>query len=140
MVGASPNPQRPSYFVFRYLRTHGYDVRGINPNYPEIDGVACYADLSDYAKHHGPPDVVDVFRKPSEASGVVRQAIDVNAKVVWFQYGVIDDEAIAQADRAGLEVVVDRCMKVEHARFSGGLSTAGMDSGVVTAKRRQVRR
>jgi len=81
MVGASPNPQRPSYFVFRYLRTHGYDVRGINPNYPEIDGVACYADLSDYAKHHGPPDVVDVFRKPSEASGVVRQAIDVNAKV-----------------------------------------------------------
>ena len=137
MVGASPNPQRPSFFVFRYLRTHGYDVHGVNPNYPEVDGVACYATLADYAKHNGSPDVVDVFRKASETPGIAREAVAVTAKAIWFQYGVINDEAVALADRAGLDVVVDRCMKVEHARFSGGLSSAGMDSGVVTAKRRQ---
>lgn len=136
IVGASTNPRRPSYFVFRYLRTHGYDVTGINPNYAEIDGTKCFPTLADYAKDRGAPDVVDVFRRPSETPQVARDAVAVHAKAIWFQYGVINEEAIRIADEAGLDVVVDRCMKVEHARFDGGLSFAGMDSGLLTSRRR----
>ena len=140
IVGASPNPQRPSYFVFRYLRTHGFEVYGVNPNYAEIDGVKCYPTLADFAREHGPPDVVDVFRKPSETPPIARDAVAVKAKAIWFQYTVINQEAIRIADDAGLDVVFDRCMKVEHARFSGGLSIAGMDSGVLTARRQEIKR
>ena len=136
MVGASPNPLRPSYFVFRYLRTHGFDVWGINPNYAEIDGVKCYPTLADFAREHGPPDVVDVYRRPSETPPIAHDAVAVKAKAIWFQYGVINGDAIRIADEAGLDVIYDRCMKVEHARFSGGLSVAGMDSGVLSARRR----
>lgn len=134
MVGASPNPLRPSYFVFTYLRTHGRDVRPINPNHHEIDGIACYPTLAAYAAEHGPPDVVDVFRRPAEVVAAVRDAITIGAPAIWFQYGVINDVAIRLADRAGLEVVVDRCMKVESARFSGGLSISGMNSGIITSR------
>lgn len=140
IVGASPNPQRPSYFVFRYLRTHGFEVYGVNPKYAEIDGVKCYPTLADFAREHGPPDVVDVFRKPSETPPIARDAVAVKAKAIWFQYTVINQEAIRIADDAGLDVVYDRCMKVEHARFSGGLSIAGMDSGVLTARRQEIKR
>jgi len=136
MVGASANPLRPSYFVFRYLTTHGFDVRPVNPAYDDIEGVKCYKDLASYAADNGPPDIVDVFRKPSETPQVARDAVAAGAKAIWFQYGVINDEAIRIADDAGLDVVVDRCMKVEHARFSGGLTISGMNSGVVTSKRR----
>ncbi|HVA36197.1 MAG TPA: CoA-binding protein [Candidatus Dormibacteraeota bacterium] len=137
MVGASANPLRPSYFVLRYLQTHGYDVAPINPAYEEIDGTRCYPSLEAYARERGAPDVVDVFRKPEECPRVVREAIAAGAKAIWFQYGVINDEAIRLADQAGLDVVVDRCMKVEHARFDGGLSLAGFDSGVLSSKRRR---
>jgi predicted CoA-binding protein len=136
MVGASANPLRASYFVFRYLITHGYDVRPVNPAYESIDGVKCYPTLAAYAAENGPPDVVDVFRKPAETPQVARDAIAAGAKAIWFQYGVINDEAIRIADDAGLMVVVDRCMKVEHARFSGGLTLSGMNSGVLSSKRR----
>ena len=136
MVGASANPVRPSYFVFRYLNTHGFDVHGVNPQYPEIDGIKCYATLAEYASELGPPDIVDVFRKPSETPQVARDAVAAGAKAIWFQYGVINDEAIRIADEAGLDVVFDRCMKVEHARFDGGLTLSGMNSGVLTARRR----
>jgi predicted CoA-binding protein len=136
MVGASPNPQRPSYFVFSYLRTKGMlDVSPINPMVNEIDGVASYKTLADYAAVHGPPDIVDVFRKPADAPQVARDAIAVGAKAIWFQYGVINEEAIALADAAGLDVVVDRCIKVESARFDGGLSTGGLNSGLISSKR-----
>jgi len=136
MVGASANPLRASYFVFRYLTTHGYDVRPVNPAYESIDGVKCYPTLAAYAAENGPPDVVDVFRKPSETPQVARDAIAAGARAIWFQYGVVNDEAIRIADDAGLMVVVDRCMKVEHARFSGGLTLSGMNSGVLSSKRR----
>jgi hypothetical protein len=136
MVGASSNPLRPSYTVFSYLRTQTpYDVTPINPTLTEIDGIAAYPTLAAYAKQHRAPDVVDVFRKPSEVVGVVSDAIAAGAKAIWFQYGVINDEAIALADQAGLDVVVDRCMKVEHARFRGGLSTSGLNSGLITSRR-----
>lgn len=136
MVGASNNPLRPSYTVFSYLRTQsGYDVAPINPTIAQIDGVKAYPSLQAYAAEHGPPDLVDVFRKPSELVEVVKDAIAAGARAIWFQYGVINPDAIELADAAGLTVVVDRCMKVEYARFRGGLSTAGLNSGLISSRR-----
>jgi predicted CoA-binding protein len=138
MVGASPTHTRPSYFVFSYLRTRGkLDVAPINPSVAEIDGVRAYPSLAAYAAERGAPDIVDVFRKPDDAPQVARDAIGAGAKAIWFQYGVINDEAIRLADEAGLDVVVDRCMKVESARFDGGLAMGGMNTGVLTARRRE---
>ncbi len=137
LVGASPNPTRPSYFVFSYLRTKGkLTVAPINPMVSEIDGITSYPTLAAYAADNGAPDIVDVFRKPADALSVVREAIAVGAKAVWFQYGVINEEAIRLADEAGMDVVVDRCLKVESARFDGGLAVAGLNSGLITARRR----
>ncbi len=136
MVGASANPLRPSYTVFSYLRTQSdYDVTPINPTIDQIDGVRAFPSLEAYAREKGAPDVVDVFRKPAEALGVVREAIAAGVPAVWFQYGVVNPEAIALADDAGMDVVVDRCMKVEHARFRGGLSMSGLNSGIITSRR-----
>jgi uncharacterized protein len=136
VVGASANPLRPSYTVFSYLRTQtAYDVTPINPTIAAIDGIAAYPSLEAYCAQRGAPDLVDVFRRPAETAGVVAQAIAAGAKAIWFQYGVIDRTAIELADRAGLTVVVDRCVKVEHARFSGGLATGGLNSGLITSRR-----
>lgn len=136
MVGASANPLRPSYTVFSYLRTRSpFEVTPINPTISEIDGVKAYPSLKAYADQHGAPDIVDVFRRPSEVVQVVREAIEVGAKAIWFQYGIINEEAIKLADQAGLDVVVDRCLKVESARFNGGLSTSGLNSGLITSRR-----
>jgi predicted CoA-binding protein len=139
MVGASANSLRPSYTVFSYLRTQSpFELAPVNPTISEIDGVKAYPSLAAYAAEHGAPDIVDVFRKPSELVEVVRDAIAAGAKAIWFQYGVINEEAIRMADEAGLNVVVDRCMKVEFARLNGGLSTSGLNSGLITSRRRAV--
>lgn len=136
IVGASNNPLRPSYTVFSYLRTqHRFDIAAINPTITDIDGIPAYPSLTAYAQAHGAPDIVDVFRKPSEVISLVQEAIAVGAKAIWFQYGVINEEAITLADKAGLDVVVDRCMKVESARFNGGLSMTGLNSGIITSRR-----
>jgi predicted CoA-binding protein len=135
MIGASNNPLRPSYTVFSYLRTQSpFEVTPINPSIDAIDGIAAYPSLAAYVAQRGVPDVVDVFRKPSELVGVVRETIAVGAKAIWFQYGVVDDAATALADEAGLDVVVDRCMKVEYARFHGGLAAAGLNSGIISSR------
>lgn len=137
VVGASNNPLRPSYTVFSYLRTqHRFDIAAINPTITAIDGVPAFSSLGAYAQAHGAPDIVDVFRKPSEVVPLVREAIAIGAKAVWFQYGVINDEAIRLAEDAGLDVVVDRCIKVESARFNGGLATNGINSGIISSRRR----
>ena len=137
MVGASPNPLRPSYTVFSYLRTQGrFEVTPVNPTIAAIDGVKAYPSLAAYAAERGAPDIVDVFRKPSEVVELTREAIAAGAKAIWFQYGVINPEAIELADAAGLDVVVDRCVKVESARFNGGLATNGLNSGLITSRRR----
>jgi predicted CoA-binding protein len=137
MVGASCNPLRPSYTVFSYLRRQPrYDVTPINPRIEEIDGVKGFPSLAAYATARGAPDVVDVFRRPSELVAAVKEAIAAGAKAIWFQYGVVNAEAISLADAAGLDVVVDRCIKVEHARFAGGLSMNGLNSGLITSRRR----
>ena len=136
VVGASNNTLRPSYTVFSYLRTqHRFEIAAINPTIAEIDGVPAYPSLTAYAKAHGAPDIVDVFRKPSEVVPLVHEAVAVGAKAIWFQYGVVNEEAIELADKAGLDVVVDRCIKVECARFNGGLSMTGLNSGIITSRR-----
>jgi predicted CoA-binding protein len=137
LVGASNNPTRPSYFVFSYLRTKGrLAVTPINPHLTEIDGVRVEPSLAAYTAISGPPDIVDVFRQPAAAVDVARDAIAVGARAIWFQYGVINPAAIALAEAAGLDVVVDRCLKVESARFDGGLAIGGINSGLITARRR----
>jgi len=136
VIGASANHVRPSYIVYRYLSTHGFDVYPVNPTYSQIGDAVCYPSIAEAAAEHGPPDVVDVFRKAEEVVPIVRDAIAAGARAIWFQYGVINEDAIRLADEAGLDVVYDRCMKVEHARFAGGLTAAGMNSGIITSKRR----
>lgn len=135
VVGASASPLRASNFVYKYLRAFGLEAYGVNPTAPDIDGVPCYPTLAAYVSAHGPPDIVDVFRKPADCPQVARDAIAAGAKSIWFQYGVVNEEAIKLADDAGLLVVYDRCLKVEHARIYGGLSMAGMNSGRITARR-----
>ena len=136
MVGASANPLRPSYTVFSYLRTQThFDVTPINPTIESIDGVRAYPSLAAYAAERGAPEIVNVFRRPSEVVEVTREAIAAGAKAIWFQYGVVNAEATRIADEAGLDVVVDRCLKVEHARFHGGLATSGLNSGLLTSRR-----
>ncbi|MBI3698225.1 MAG: CoA-binding protein [Acidobacteria bacterium] len=132
MVGLSSNPFRPSHFAAIYLLAEGYDVIGVNPREKEVLGRPCYPSLRDVP---GPVEVVDIFRERSAVPAIVEDAIAVGAKVVWMQLGVIHDEAAERARTAGLEVVMDRCMKIEHARFFGGLSTIGLNTGVITARR-----
>ncbi len=118
MVGASPNPARPSAGVVRALRRHEqFDVVPVNPAVDAIDGVPAFPTLAAYTTAHGAPDIVDVFRNAADAPGVVRDAIAAGAKAIWFQLDIVNADAIAAADAAGLDVVVDRCIKVEAARL-----------------------
>ena len=118
MVGASPNPSRPSRGVFDALvRAGRYDVSPVNPTVAEVAGVPAFPDLAAYAAKRGAPDIVDVFRNPADAPEVTREAIAAGAKAIWYQLGVVNDDAIEAADAAGLDVVVDRCIKVEMARL-----------------------
>ena len=136
VVGASDNAARASFFVVRYLKTHGYDVWPVNPGHPSIDGMKSYPSLQALVAEKGVPDIVDVFRRPEALPELVEEVVAIGARALWLQYGVVNEQAIKRADEAGILVVVDRCIKAEHARFTGGLSAAGMDSGVISAKRR----
>lgn len=134
LVGVSANPLRSSNFVATYLVRTPYTVYAVNPMYEEVLGVRCYPSLADLPE---PPDIVDAFRRTEELPSVVDEAIAVGAKAVWFQLGLRHDEAAATAVAAGLDVVQDRCLKIEHARFAGGLHLAGFDTGVISSKRRR---
>jgi predicted CoA-binding protein len=116
MVGASDNPARDSNRVFLYMQRHGYDVVPVNPTIPAVAGVATAPDLA-AAGAKGGLDLVDVFRAPDQVGPVVDAAIAGKAKSIWFQLGVVNPPAIQKALDAGLEVVVDRCIKIEHARL-----------------------
>jgi predicted CoA-binding protein len=133
LVGVSANPLRSSNFVAAYLVRTTLRTYPVNPMYEEVLGMKCYPALSDLPEV---PDIVDIFRRPSEIPGVVEQAIEIGAKVVWFQLGLRHDEAAQMAVDAGLLVVQDRCLKIEHARFSGKLHLGGFDTGVISSKRR----
>ncbi len=136
MVGLSGNPYRPSHFAAIYLLAEGYDVMPVNPREQTILGRPCYPSLTKLAEARpGEIEVVDIFRNPADVPPIVEEAIAVGAKVVWMQLGVVNEAAARRAVEAGLDVVMDRCMKIEHARFFGGLNLIGLNTGVVSAKR-----
>ena len=132
VVGLSADWFRPSYFAAKYMLEHGYRIIPVNPKYTEILGETCYPSLKDIPH---PVDIVDVFRKPADIPAIAQQAIDIGAKVFWLQLGVINEDAQAIAQNAGLTVVVDRCVKIEHARLFGGLGWFGVNTGVISARR-----
>ena len=136
MVGLSSNPYRPSHFAAMYLMAEGYEVIPVNPREKMILCQVCYPSVTAIP---GGVDVVDIFREPSAVPAIVDEAIAVGAKVVWMQLGVIDEKSAEKAREAGLEVVMDRCMKIEHARFFGGLNTLGMNTGVVVSRKKGLR-
>lgn len=136
VVGASPNPARASNFVATYLlASTGFEVYFVNPNAPEILGRPVYPSLANLPVV---PDLVDVFRRPEDLDGVLDEvlALDPTPSTFWLQFGLFDEELARRAEAAGLTVVMDRCLKVEHARFAGGLHLAGFDTGVITSRRR----
>lgn len=134
LVGVSANPIRSSNFVASYLVRTPFRTYPVNPAYPEVLGQKSYPSLFDLPEV---PDIVDVFRRHDAIPEVVDQAIEVGAKVVWLQLGLRHDEAARKAMQAGLKVVQDRCLKIEHARFSGKLHLAGFNTGVVSSRRRR---
>ncbi len=114
VVGISDNPERPSNFVAKFLEEHGYNVIPVNPNLSEWEGKKCYPDLLSIPVK---VDIVDIFRRPDAVPPIVDEAIAIKAKVVWMQEGIVNEEAAAKARDAGIEVVMDRCMKIEYTRL-----------------------
>jgi predicted CoA-binding protein len=135
IVGLSPNELRASYFVGFYLRRHGYRIVPVNPREREILGEQSYPSLADVPF---PVDVVDVFRAPDAVPQIARDAVKIGAGALWCQYTVISPEGGAIAEQGGLRVVMDRCMKVEHARHLGRMHWLGFNTGVITARRPEV--
>lgn len=132
VVGLSANWYRPSFFAAKYMQDHGYRVIPVNPNYAEVLGERCYPSVTAIP---GDVDIVDCFRKPEEMAPLAQEAITKGAKALWMQLGIRNDEAARIASDAGLDVVVDRCVKIEHARILGGLNWAGVNTGVISARR-----
>lgn len=132
VVGLSADWNRPSYFAAKYMQEHGYRIIPVNPRYPEILGEKCYARLEDIP---GPVDMVDVFRRSEDVGPIADSAIAIGAKCLWQQLGVLNHEADAKARAAGLQTVLDRCVKIEHARLFGGLHWAGVNTGIISSHR-----
>ena len=132
VVGLSANWYRPSFFAAKYMQDHGYRVVPVNPSYQEVLGQRCYASVRDIPFA---VDVVDCFRRSEEMPALARDAVAINAKVLWMQLGIRNPEAAAIATEAGLDVVQDRCVKIEHARILGGLNWAGVNTGVISSRR-----
>jgi predicted CoA-binding protein len=132
VVGLSAQWHRPSYFAAKYLQEHGYRIVPVNPMYDEILGEKSYRSLRDIP--HG-VDVVDCFRKSAEIPALAEDAIAIGARVLWMQLGVENAAARQRAEAAGLDVIENRCMKIEHGRFYGGLGWAGVNTRVISAKR-----
>jgi hypothetical protein len=132
IVGLSSNELRASYFVGYYLKRHGYRVIPVNPREPEILGETSYPNLLDVPV---PVDVVDVFRAPHALPGIARDAVAIHADALWCQYGVINEEGARIAEDGGLTVVMDRCLKIEHARYVGRMHWLGFNTGRITSVR-----
>lgn len=137
VVGCSADPYRPSYFVAVYLQAEGYTITPINPRYAgqTILGRRVYASLTEAKAAGEQIEVVDVFRKPDALEPILQEAIAIGAPVFWLQLGVRNDDIGRRAKAAGLEFVQDHCMKMEHARFFGGLHTIGLNTGVILSKK-----
>ncbi len=134
IVGLSSNPQRPSHFVAVYLAQHGYDITPVNPRETEILGRKCYPSLKEVPQ---PLEIVDIFRDRAAIPAIVDEAIACGAKVIWMQLGLIHEDAARRARDAGLQVVMDRCIKMEHARFRGGLNQLGLNGGLLSSRARR---
>jgi predicted CoA-binding protein len=132
VVGLSADWYRPSYFAAKYMQEHGYRVIPVNPKYESILGEKCYKSLRDIPE---PVDLVDVFRKTQDVGPIADDAIAIRAKVLWQQLGVKNEAAAAKARAAGLDAVMDRCVKIEHGRLFGGLNWVGVNTKVLSAKR-----
>ncbi len=132
VVGLSANWNRPSHFAAKYMLEHGYTIIPVNPGPAEILGQKCYPDLASIPVK---VDMVDVFRKPGDVMPIADEAIRIGAGCLWLQLGVINREAADKASAAGLDVVMDRCVKIEYARLFGGLNFAGVNTRVISAKR-----
>jgi predicted CoA-binding protein len=132
VVGLSAQWHRPSYFAAKYMQEHGYKVIPVNPGQTEILGEKCYKSLREIP---GKVDIVDCFRRSAEIPAIADDAIAIGAKVLWMQLGVENGDARRKAEAAGLEVVENRCVKIEHGRFFGGLGWAGVNTKVISAKR-----
>lgn len=141
VVGLSPQWHRPSFFAAKYMQEHGYRVVPINPSASEILGQRCYASVTAAAQALAAQgtriDMVDCFRRSADIPPIAQEAIAIGAKCLWLQIGVIDPASAALARAAGLDVVMDRCVKIEHARLFGGLNWAGVDTKVISARRPQ---
>ena len=136
VVGLSADWFRPSYFAAKYMLEHGYTVIPVNPRYDVILGQRCYRSLRELVGTSAVKvDMVDCFRKTADIPLIADDAIAIGAKVLWQQLGVTNEEAARKAEAAGLETVMDRCVKIEHARLFGGLNWAGVNTKVVSAKR-----
>ena len=132
VVGLSAQWYRPSYFAAKYMQDHGYRIIPVNPRYAEVLGERCYPDLRSIPEA---VDIVDCFRKPAELPAIAEDAIAIGAKVLWMQLGIVSERAAARATGAGLDVVMNRCVKIEHARILGGLNWAGVNTRVISSKR-----
>ena len=132
MVGLSDKWHRPSYFVAKYLLDRGFEVIPVNPGHQQILGQKCYPTLEDVP---GKVDMVDLFQRPDRVMPFVESAIDMNVRFIWMQLGIVNEEAAAKARAQGIEVVMDRCPKIEYARLFGGLNWVGVDTGIISAKR-----
>ena len=137
VVGVSADPYRPSHFVAIYLQAEGYDIVLINPRYAgqTLLGKRVYATLTEAKEAGETIEIVDVFRKAEDVPSIAEEAIKIGAKVLWLQLGIRNDEVGKQAQEAGLIFVQDRCIKIEHARFFGGLHTVGLNTGVILSRK-----
>jgi len=133
VVGMSSNELRASNFVGFYLMRHGYDVVPVNPRETSIYDRTCYPSLRDIP---GPVDVVDVFRDPAAVPEIATEAVAIGARYLWLQFGVISEEGIAIAEAGGLQVIADKCLKIEHARYRGRMHWLGFNSGTISARRK----
>jgi predicted CoA-binding protein len=132
VVGLSAQWYRPSYFAAKYMQDHGYRIIPVNPRYEQVLGQTCYGDLRAIPE---PVDIVDCFRKSEEIPAIADAAIAIGAKVLWMQLGIVNELAARRASDAGLDVVMNRCVKIEHARILGGLNVAGVNTGVISSRR-----
>ncbi len=132
VLGLSGNWYRPSFFAAKYMQDHGYRIVPVNPNYRAVLGERCYPTLREVP---GKVDIVDCFRKQEEIVPIAHDAVAIGAKVLWMQLGIRNDQAAKIALDGGLDVVMNRCVKIEHARILGGLNWAGVNTGIVSARR-----
>ena len=132
VVGLSAKWNRPSHFAAKYMKDHGYKIIPVNPAYEEVLGEKCYKSLLDIPE---PVDIVDIFRRSEDVPPIVEDAIKIGAKVVWMQLTVVNEEAADKAREAGLEVVMNRCVKIEHGRFFGGINFLGVNRRLISSKK-----